>query len=180
MGSTYRFIADPSQQSEVVDWFRVQPTPPIEVQAERSLILYFKEFGPLTHNSNGTINSQASPVVTVFLPRVRRGVLWTVGEVHFLATPLRQQYPALHKISSAFSKWLTKQECVFSNKSPNNQFSYYLEGSIRNYDTPVFAFESGLRALESENYFVANGDNEARLEQICKFLLLRGVICSDH
>ncbi|MFZ6775847.1 hypothetical protein ACO0LD_03375 [Undibacterium sp. Ji83W] len=179
MGSTYRFIADPSQQSEVVDWFRARSTPPIEVQTERSLILYFKDIGPLTYHSNGAINPKTSPVVTVFLPRVRRGALWTVGEVHFLATPLRQQYPALYKISSAFLKWLANQECVFSNKDTNNKFAYYLEGSIKNYDTPVFAFESGLRALESENYFVADDDNDAKLEQICKSLLLRGVKCHD-
>ena len=106
MGITYRFISDPSELSEVVGWFRSLPVPPTEVSTERGVTLYFRESGPLEYDAKGAINPKASPVATIFLPRVRRGALWTVGEVHFLSTPLRQRFPALHKVSSAFSKWL--------------------------------------------------------------------------
>ena len=112
MGTTFRFIADPAEPSEVVGWFRSLSAPPTEVPTARGVALYFRECGPLKHDSSGAIDPMASPVATVFLPHIRRGSLWTVGEVHFLATPLRQQYPALHKVSSAFSKWLGGFECT--------------------------------------------------------------------
>lgn len=178
MGSIHRFIADPSEPCEVLGWFRSLPSPPTEVPTERGFTLHFKQCGPLTYEANGRISQKASPVATLFLPRVRRGVLWTVGEAHFLATPLRSQFPDLHKISSAFSKWLVSFECVYSNKRKDNEFSYYLEGSVKNYDPPVYGFTSGLCALKSGRYFIGDDDNEYVLESICKMLRLRGVDCA--
>lgn len=178
MGTTYRFIADPSETSEVLTWFRSLSQPPDEIRTDYGYVLYFGDCGPLNHDSAGRIDSNASPVVTIYLPQVRCGVLWSVGEVHFLATPLRAQFPVLHKISLAFSKWLAELPCVFSSKSTNNEFAYYLEGSIRNQDAPVFAFSSGRDALQSGRYFVGQNDNEQVLNVLCKTLCLRGVECS--
>jgi hypothetical protein len=48
---------------------------------------------------------------------------------------------------------------------------------VRNHDAPVYAFESGLRALKAERYFVGDDDTESRLEDLCKTLRLRGVNC---
>lgn len=104
MGTTFRFIAEPSESSEVMTWFKDLEQPPQIVQTKHHVVLYFSEIGPLVYDSTGAVDSRSSPVVTIFLPRVRRGVLWTVGEVHFLATPLRKKFPALHKLSSRFSK----------------------------------------------------------------------------
>ena len=179
MGTTYRFIADPSESSEVMAWFRSLPEPPIESAKERGFLLYFKAFGPLAHGLDGTIDVKKSPLVTVVLPQVKRGVLWTVGEVHFLATPLRRSFPALHRLSSAFSKWLSERDCVFSNDRSENPYRYYLEGSIGNYDAPVFAFESGLRALQSGRYFVGDDDTDFRLDKLCQALRLRGIECGE-
>lgn len=179
MGTTYRFIAAPSEPSEVLGWFRSLPSPPEEVTTDRGATLYFRECGPLIYDANGRIDPMVSPVATVFLPHVRRGVLWTVGEAHFLATPLRQHFPGLHKVSSAFSKWLLHLPCVYTNKNKENEFGYYLEGSIRHYDPPVHAFDSGLSALESGRYFVGDGDNDQVLDSLCKALRLRGVDCAE-
>lgn len=178
MGSTHRFIADPADLSEVLAWFRSLPQAPTETQSDRGTVLYFPAYGPLSFRVDGSIDPNTSPVVTVFLPRVRRGQLWTVGEVHFLATPLRQKFPALHKLSLSLGKWLSQLDCVYSNKQRDNSFDYYLEGSVRNYDPPVFAFESGLRALKAGRYFVADDDTEQRLDSLCNVLRLRGVDCA--
>jgi len=179
MGTTYRYLASPTEPSEVLAWFRSLPHAPTEVETDRSTVLYFRECGPLLYEPGGRIDSKASPVATIFHPRVRRGALWTVGEVHFLATPLRQRYPALHKASKALSNWLAGNRCVHSQEQADDQFTYYLEGSVRNYDSPVFALASGLSALEAQRYFVAEDDTESRLETICRHLRLRGVECSD-
>lgn len=178
MGTTFRFIADPSEPSDVLGWFRSLPSPPEEVATEHGATLYFRESGPLTYGANGRIDQRSSPVATVFLPKVRRGSLWTVGEVHFLATPLRQQFPSLHRVSSAFSRWLANLPCVYSNKRQENEFGYYLEGSVRNYDPPVHAFDSGMIALRSGRYFIGDGDNDHVLDSLCKSLRLRGVDCA--
>ena len=177
MGTTYRFIAAPSEPSEVLAWFRSLPSPPEEVPTDRGSTLYFREYGELKYDPNGRINPKLSPVATVFLPQHRRGSLWTVGEIHFLATPLRQQFPALHRVSSSFSKWLMDFPCVYTNKSKSNEFGYYLEGSIQNYDPPVHAFDSGLSALQAGQYFVGEDDNDYVLDALCKALRLRGVDC---
>jgi len=181
MGTTYRFLANPSEPSEVIAWYRALAPSPVEVQGRNGLWLYFKNEGPLIGGDNGEVDPKHSPVVSLFLPRVRRGVMWTVGEVHFLATPLRKRFPELHKVSSAFSKWLSANECVYSNKpSFKGEWNHFLEGSVMNYDAPVFAFPSGLAALRNGQYFVAEDDTVARLDKLCSSLRLRGIQCSQE
>jgi hypothetical protein len=177
MGTTYRFIADPAQPSEVVGWFRSLSTPPAEVSSEQGVTFYFKECGPLSHTPDGKLDSKSSPVASVILPRIRRGVLWTVGEVHFLPTPLRVAFPGLQKVSSAFSKWLGDFECVYPNESKDGALGYWLEGSVKNFDSPIYAFQSGFRALQSGRYFVAYRDTDHTLDNLSKVLRLRGVAC---
>src|SRR5687768_15302439 len=86
MGSTHRFIADPSEPSQVLEWFRALSVASTGTPTERGTVLSFGLHGQLSHRDDGSIDPHESPVATVFLPRVRRGRLWTVGEVHFLAT----------------------------------------------------------------------------------------------
>ena len=179
MGTTYRYIAAPSEPSEVLQWFASLATPPTSVPTPRGVVLYFGEYGPLVSKSDGAVDSKASPVISVFVPRVKRGILWTVGEVHVLATPLRQRFPALHKVTTAFSKWLSQLECVHSNKRTNNEFTYYLEGSAQNWNPPIYAFDSGYRALLSGRYFVSDEDNDFVLDNLCKKLRLREVECGQ-
>lgn len=181
MGTTYRFIADPHESSEVLGWFRSLPHPPVEVQGPGCLWLHFVSDGPLSLGPEGVVDPKRSPVASLFLPRVRRGALWTVGEVHFLASPVRQRFPGLHKVSSAFDKWLSSHECVYSSKPDfQGEWNYYLEGSVKNYDPPVFALPSGLSALRAGQYFIADGDTAARLDTLCASLRLRGVQCEEQ
>lgn len=178
MGVHYRFISDPREPSPVLDWFRSSDNPPKEVSSDERVVLYFANCGSLTYSADGTIDPKRSPVATLFPPQIKRGALWTVGEVHFLATPLRKQFPELQKVNSAFRKWLSSFECVYSNLRTNNEFDYYLEGSIRNYDSPVHAFDSGLAALKSGQYFIADDDNDNQIDKICRTLSLRGIDCT--
>lgn len=177
MGTTYRFIAEPTAPSPVLAWFRALHPPPREVPAARATVLYFEHLGTLAYRADGQIDAARSPVVTVLSPQVKRRALWTVGEVHFLATPLRGLFPELHCVGRDFARWLGTHDCVFSRKSGTNEFDYYLEGSIRNYDPPVYAFASALAALATGQYFVAQDDNDLRLDQLCQALRLRGVDC---
>ncbi len=178
MGTTYRYIESPAETSSVLQWFRGLPTPPIEKKTERATVLYFRTFGELSLTDSGSIDTTRSPVVTLFLPRSVRGALWSVGEVHFLAAPLKELFPELYKINGEFSKWLRQFDVVFSNK-PNstNEWNYYLEGSIRNYDPPVFGFPSGIEAIQNGQYFISDSDTDATIGKVCSLLKLRGIHC---
>lgn len=179
MSVTHRFIADPEEPSEVMAWFMSLGTPITEVPTEYGHALHFRDFGPLSYLPGGGIDADTSPVVTVVLPQTRRSSLWTVGEVHFRATPLRKRFPLLHKVNGSLSKWLSTFECVYSNRRPENPYSYYLEGSAKNHDAAIFSFQSGLEALKRERYFVGHTDNQYRLDAVCKVLRLRGVDCTE-
>jgi hypothetical protein len=163
----------------VRSWFKKLPVPPEEIESGQNLILYFSHFGSLGRLPGGTINFKASPIVSVFLPKKRRGALWTAGEVHFNATSLPKSFPELHKVNLGFAKWLRTFEKVHPYEGQMDPFAYYLEGSVRNYDSPVFALPSGLAALKREQYFVCEFDTEGRLDSICKYLRLRGVVGLD-
>ena len=179
MGTTYRFIEEPKQPSEVVEWFRALTKPPVEHATPHGVVLYFREMGSLVYDAKGDVDPSKCPVVNLFLPQTKRGVLWTVGEVHFLTASLRQLFPELHKINSQFSKWLSARHCIFTRTSASNPCDYYLEGTVRNFDCPIYAFESGLAALRLERYFVAERDNDFVLDKVCRALSLRGVECAN-
>jgi len=178
MGVTYRFIADPNKPSEALEWFRATEIPPVEIPLDDAVTLYFSHCGSLVYAYNGDVEPKSSPIATLVLPQVRRGVLWTVGEVRVFATPLRKQFPKLHKTSTAFRNWLAENECIYSNQRSENQFAYYLEGSVMNYDPPVYAFDSGLAALKSGQYFISYDDTDHQVNVVCQTLALRGVECT--
>jgi hypothetical protein len=181
MGTTHRYLEDPGGDSLVLGWLRTAALDLLEVPVPpHGVALYFREFGPLVLSDDGTMNPHRSPMVSVFLPRSRRGILWTVGEVHFLATPLRKLHPGMDKLNRRFSAWLRKFECVFAKQQcPRPEWAYHLEGSAKAYDPPIYALPSGLEALHSGRYFVARDDTEFQLDRLCKQLRLRGVQCGE-
>ena len=61
-----------------------------EISLPRGVAFHFRQCGELVVADDNSVEVYRSPLVTVFVPQVRRGILWTVGEVHFWATPLRQ------------------------------------------------------------------------------------------
>jgi len=133
MGVTFRYLATESESDAVLSWFRRLSDAPLMIETPRGALLHFANLGPLV-GLPGPIDSAKSPVVTVFLPRRRRGVLLTAGEVDFLPSPLRKRFPALHKISQDFRRWLREFDCVFSPSSTSRDWDYYLEGRLKNFD----------------------------------------------
>jgi hypothetical protein len=180
MGTTHRYLEDPHGDSLVLGWLRRAAQDPLEVPVPPDGIsLYFREFGPLVLSDDGSLNSHRSPMVSIFLPRIRRGILWTVGEIHFLGTPLRKLYPGMENLNRRFSAWMRQSECVFDKgRCPRPEWTYHLEGSSQAYRSPIFALPSGLEALNLGRYFVARNESEFQLDKLCKQLWLRGVQCS--
>mgnify|MGYP003108986533 CR=1 FL=1 len=176
MTETFHFIAAPSSAGEVQAWFRALPHPPEETVTLRGAVLYFREIGPLVLNQDGSPDGARSPVVNLVLPTVRRDILWTTGAVHFLTKPV-SQYPEIAKIRRAFAAWIASHPLAYDpHRNAENAFAYYLEGTSPN-SGPLFGLPSGMKALSSGRYFVAESDNEHVLDRVCRTLRLRGVEC---
>ena len=184
MGASHWFLAIDGEQEMVLQWFRDLATPPEEHPfGGIGILLNFSGFGGLAYKQShsgdaGQIDTQNSPLVSVFLPIPKRGVFWTAGEVHFLPTPLREACPPLESINRSFRKWLKDFERVFATDPKwEGKWDYYLEGSIRNSATEVFALPNAMSALRRGQYFVSERDNDLHLNRICQLLRLRGVNC---
>src|SRR5215210_6872093 len=155
MGTTYRYLATIDEAAAVLDWFRTLPERSVESTRGDGSLFHFPEFGPLH------LEPRHSPLVSVFLPVSRRGVLTTVGEVHFLATPLTQ-FPGLDRVSKRFRDWLGQYPRVFSRRTTDgSEWDHFLEGSTRNYDSDIFALPGGMTALRQEAYFIDRGDSDS-------------------
>jgi hypothetical protein len=169
MGTTYRFLATVDEASTVLDWFRSLPEQPVESTHDAGSLFYFRGFGPLDSDA------KKSPLVKVFRPVRKRGVLTTIGEVHFLTTPL-SAFPGLNKVNKRFRQWLTAHPCVYSNRPEFvHEWDYFLEGSAKNWDGDIFALPGAVAALQRGSYFVAGDDNDVQLDRVCRALELRGV-----
>ena len=171
MSNTYRFLSDIDEANIIIEWFRDLSEPPVENRHETGILLHFKKLGPILDDT------KSSPLINVFMPSKKRGALTTIGEVHFLTSPIKK-FPQLAEVSRNFKKWLKKYNLVFSHKLDHDvQYHYYLEGSIKNWDSDVYALPHGFNSLSKGNYFVSHYDNDHILENLCKQLRLRGVDC---
>jgi hypothetical protein len=169
LGTSYRYLATVEESSVVLDWFRSLPERPIESAHDAGSLFYFREFGTLESDA------MKSPLVKVFTPTRKRGILTTIGEVHFLATPL-SVFPGLSKISKRFRQWLTQNPCVYSHRpSFAHEWDYFLEGSAKNLDPEIFALPGGMLTLRRGSYFASADDNEFQLNLVCRALQLRGI-----
>ena len=169
MGTRHRFLATIEEASAVLDWFRALPQEPVESVRDGGSLFYFRSLGALDSDA------EKAPVVNVFMPVQKRGVLTTIGEVHFLATPL-SAFPGLNKINKLFRSWLAEHPCVYSHRPDFvHEWNYYLEGSTQNWRSDIFALPGGFAALKRGSYFVAEHDNDFVLDRICRSLELRGV-----
>ncbi|HEU0060062.1 MAG TPA: hypothetical protein VFR19_09320 [Hyphomicrobiaceae bacterium] len=174
----HRYLEAPDEPSPVLAWLRAASGQAEEIPLPHGLAFHFRQFGELVVADDNGVDVHRSPLVTVFVPQVRRGRLWTVGEVHLWATPLRQLFPDLHRLSRAFARWLQQFESVFAKgRTRYPEWEYHLEGSVRNSDPAIFALPSGLEALNSGRYFVDHRDSDCVLDRLCKTLKLRGIPC---
>lgn len=173
-----RFVEDPDQPSSIVGWLRRQGLAYEEASFDGGVTLHFPSLGPLRTKADGSIDTEQSPIVAVYLPRKRRGILWTVGEVHFLSMPL-SQFPALASMRRAFLRWFEEAPLIYDhNPVGPHDHDYYLEGSAANWG-PIRAFPSAMDALLTGRYFVSCRETDGSLSTISKKLRLRGVNCSE-
>ena len=176
-GKTHFILATEADTEIVLRWFRERPAAPDFVEHPRGWTLYFRTLGPLVRmpDEPQKIDVSRSPVVNIFAPRRRRGVLLTAMEVHFLTT--LSHFPAMGAINRAFHRWLGQAERVYSAKpsAALSDWDYYLEGSIRNFAEEVFALPSAMEALRKGQYFVTDRESDVLIDKLCKSLRLRGV-----
>jgi hypothetical protein len=163
-----------------MSWFEALPDPPVFSVADTFVGAYFQSAGALVDDQDGRIDATSSPIVTLFPPMRRRGVLLTVGEVNFCPKQLRDRFPALHQVSQRFSRWLSQYPVVFprSRVAPP-EVLYHLEGSVQNYAIPIHALPAGESALRQGQYFVDHSDNDLVVDKLCQRLRLRGIVCRD-
>ncbi len=174
MGVTYRYLAVADDAELVADWFTAHREAPLLSPTSKGFSALFNTIGELQRRSDGAIDAMRCPIVNVFAPARKRGILWTAGEIHFLATPLRKQFPKLHAVARELRTWLGE----FTIVHPDGAWDYYLEGSIRNFDAEVFAFPSAMERLRAgETYFVTADDTDAVVQRVCQSLALRGLRC---
>lgn len=176
MAASFWFAEDPNESSEVLQWFRALSHPPEETPTANGYALYFRQAGPLALKGDGSIDGSHSPVVTVILPAVRRGVMWTTGSVHFLPIPV-SQFPEFAKIRKLFSRWIEERPLAYDpHVEAEKPFAYYLEGSAANRG-PLYGLKSGMTALARGQFFVDELDNDFVLDRVCRTLKLRGIDC---
>ncbi|WP_144037694.1 hypothetical protein [Sphingopyxis sp. KK2] len=176
MAATYYFLSAPNDHG-VLDWFRSQTETAEKHSNEVRVLLHYCQFGALAQNADGSFDPSRSPIVSIFFPKVRRGALWTVGEVHFIYKS--KEFPALERLRKRFQAWINESPAIWERKHDGREaYGYYLDGTVKNIADVVFALPSGLTAYEAGQYFVAESDNEGVLDRVCGALRLRGIDCS--
>jgi len=184
MATTFRFLASPEEGEKVLNWFTALPEPPHVHSRPDGAALFFRHFGPLVMTAKNEVDVKRSPVVLLILPQIRHGILWTAGEVQFLAEKMRSSFPGLQKVLTSFHRWSRAFPVVFRQprlpETSGGSWDYYLEGGIRNVSDEVFALPQGMIALERGQYFVWQGDSEGRLDTVLRMLRLRGVTNAER
>ena len=178
MATTYYFLSAPDEH-DVLDWFRSQSDIAEEHPNEQRLLLFYRQSGALAHTEDDGIDVSRSPLVSIYSPKIRKSALWTVGEVHFLWEGA-SRFPALERLRKRFQTWLREQPIAWERKQDGlaESYGHYLEGSIKNVADAVYAFPKGLMAFEGGQYFVAEHDNDAVLDRLCRKLRLLGIDCA--
>jgi hypothetical protein len=174
MATTHRFLGIDNDIDLVLQWFENTGLPIQTSDRADAVVIHFFKTGPIVEGADGQILQDRSPLVWVIRPsRIRRS-LWTSGEVIFTPTLLR--FPEMNRIHRRFGSWLRGFPIVYSNKKPEDfEWAYFLEGSLKNWDSPLFALPTASDKLRGGQYFVHHGDKGDFLNRICRQLRLRGV-----
>jgi len=175
-----RYLGVDDDRELIQAWIDGLDARPERSPRPRGELLHFRDLGPIAHTASGEVDVKASPLVSWFEPRLVRGILWTAGEVHFLATPLHDRFPGLDRVRRQLVRWLSQFEVVFDAKGRAvGDQGYFLEGSIQNDHLPLYALPRAYAALQRGSYFVSDDDNDEAIDRICRKLALRGVTCAD-
>lgn len=207
MAAEIRFLAIDGEHQEVLGWFRQQPLRGREnVTVANRVVLWYESEGPLAYwpmkmavsegaspqekkkalmvqwqqeqaPGQSVLDPENTPLVSIEVPHKLRGVFWTAGEVTFTGTPIRTRFPRLASLHRSFVRWLRQYELVYDPHVRRSEFDYYLEGTIRNYDSEVRALPKAMAALREGQYFINAGSGGDRLDLLCRQLKLRGIDC---
>jgi hypothetical protein len=172
---THAFLAIDDEINLVYEWLLSAKCEKVLSERPDRSLFYFKGYTnqPLLEKD---VDSERTPLVWFLRPHQKRGVLWTVGEVRFIAQPLRAQFPDLEKINRQLAKWLRQLEPLFSTKEPRiSEGDYYLEAGIRNRVAEIHAFPKAAEALKKGQYFISADVGDQFLDTLCRALRLRGV-----
>jgi hypothetical protein len=175
MGVQYTFLATGADDQLVTDWFSaLDQETTVDTNPERA-VYYFRGQAKAPLPAADLIDQESTPLVFHYYSQTRRGSLLTASEVLFTPSPFKSQFPALHRTSQSFAKWLRGFDLVFSQPPGiESNWNYYLEGSIRNYAPQVYALPAAMELLRSGQYFVHRLDTPGRLDSLAKALQLRG------
>jgi len=113
MATTFRFLASPEEAQTVLSWFARLPDPPHVHPRPDGAALFFRQFGALAMTATNEADPKRSPVVLLVVPQARHGILWTAGEVQFLAERMRSSFPGLQKVLTCFREWVRSFPVVF-------------------------------------------------------------------
>jgi hypothetical protein len=174
MTERYYYLALEEDQRLVTDWFAaLAHAVTVDENADR-VLYYFRDMAKEPPASS-VLNQSRMPLVFLTKPQKRLGTLWTDAQVLFTPTPFRSQFPHLFKVHKAFGSWLRQFPLVFAQKSGSiSDWNYYLEGSIRNYASELYALPNAMKALGKGQYFVHHRDRLTADSQLARTLRLRG------
>ncbi|HXE53372.1 MAG TPA: hypothetical protein VN541_10170 [Tepidisphaeraceae bacterium] len=176
MATNHRFLATDADLALVLDWFKNAGSKATYVDRPDAVILHFHNLGPLTSSAEGGIDQARSPLVWIVKPKLVRSCLWTAGEVTFTGTPLATSFPELQKLNRRLSRWFHAFPSIYDDRQAGeSKWSYFLEGSIKNWDGPLFALPAAYNALRKGQYFIDHRDNGEFVDRISRQLRLRGV-----
>src|SRR6185295_983867 len=144
-----------------------------EIPLPGGVAVHFRQFGELVVADDNSVDVHRSPLLMVFVPHVRRSILWTVGEVRFWATPLRQLFPSLHRLSGAFASWLQQFEGAFCQRPKSTPRVGIPFGGIGSKLRASDFAPPGVRNPELCSLFCGPSGHRSR----CKVLRVRGISC---
>ena len=164
----------------VLEWFDGQSQQLDVIRKDATVSIHFEDFGPIGTDESGNFAAHLSPLVSVFLPRTRRGILVTVGEVHFFPSNLARAFPGLERVRRRFKSWLDTNSVAYDRKDSHRpESTYFFESGILNVADRITALPSGEALLTNGTYFVPDRSPELMLDILCKTLRLRGIDCES-
>lgn len=177
----YRFLASEQDHRLVIAWFSALGHDMTVQEHQDGTWFYFRAMASQALPDAQHIDQGATPLVWVSKPGKRQGLLWTDAEVCFTATPLKSQFPQLHRIALSFATWLKQFDLVFSRKDEVTPgWNYYLEGGMQHASDNLYALPQAMDALRGGRYFVPHGANDAVIDTVTKALRLRGYEFDTH
>ena len=173
MPTIYNYLAIGEDQQLIVDWFDALDMEKSTNENDERIVHYFRALAsePMTE----LIDQEKTPLVFIEKPRLVRESLRTDSAVIFSPKNLKSQFPELQRVNLSFARWLKNFDQIFSKKPDRpNEWNYYLEAGIQNFDANLYALPNAMNALRNGQYFVHRNANRGQLDVLVQSLKLRG------